>query len=152
LPLKDKNAYREYQNSYFHRRVKAGLCKCGSEVVKGGTRCQGCRDKNTIACAATNAKTKKECFNAYGGKCVCCGESNLVFLTIDHKYGGGNEHRRQLANDFSRKGLKIFAGTRMYRWLRTQGWPAEFQILCWNCNMAKRGNSECPHKSLQLAA
>jgi hypothetical protein len=31
-----------------------------------------------------------EMLSAYGGKCVCCGESEYKFLAIDHINGGGS--------------------------------------------------------------
>lgn len=74
---------------------------------------------------------------AYGGKCVCCGESEEAFLEIDHVDGGGNAHRRE------------FASTRqIYTWLRANGYPDGFQILCSNCNKAKERPDGCPHRRL----
>jgi ssDNA-binding Zn-finger/Zn-ribbon topoisomerase 1 len=32
---------------------------------------------------------KSAVMKEYGGKCICCGESNIVFLTIDHIDGSG---------------------------------------------------------------
>src|ERR1019366_6620613 len=45
-------------------------------------------------------KHKKELLDAYGGcQCVCCSENNFELLTLDHKNGGGNEHRRELKKE-----------------------------------------------------
>ena len=74
----------------------------------------------------------------YGEACRCCGESWPVFLTIDHiKRGSGAKHRRKIGK----------GGTRMYRWLRRNGWPKGFQVLCWNCNHAKHCKIKCPHQT-----
>lgn len=67
-------------------------------------------------------------------KCVCCGESNIKFLTIDHINNNGAEHRKQIKNDH-------LAG-----WLVRNNYPEGFQILCWNCNEGKKIYKICPHK------
>lgn len=69
----------------------------------------------------------------YGGKCKCCGEEFLSFLTIDHIKGGGRKHIKE---------NKI---TDIYKWLITNNFPKGFQVLCYNCNCGKREKSECPH-------
>jgi len=67
-------------------------------------------------------------FSAYGDACVCCGESDNCFLTIDHINGNGSKHRRELR----------MRGVRFYVWLWKQGCPKDnYQILCHNCNNAK---------------
>lgn len=78
-------------------------------------------------------RLRADVLGAYGGACSCCGETELVFLTLDHLQGGGTQHRRSLP------------GYGVYRWARQQGYPAGlFQVLCHNCNWAKyRGG--CPH-------
>lgn len=77
---------------------------------------------------------KREVMDKYGGKCVCCGEKPLIFLTIDHIKGGGNKHRKELG----RRGI--------YSWLRTNNYPKGFQVLCWNCNAAKHILGKCIHQ------
>lgn len=83
-----------------------------------------------------NTKNKFIVMNKYGGMCVCCNENRIVFLSIDHINNDGNIHRRE---------LKIKGGTGMYRWLIKNNFPEGFQILCMNCNHAKRFGV-CPHK------
>jgi hypothetical protein len=80
-------------------------------------------------------KRKDEVYNAYGGYiCKCCGETDAIFLTIDHVNNDGYLHRKQFKTD-------------IYSWLRTNGYPAGFQVLCWNCNRAKHYNDGiCPHQ------
>src|SRR5215813_7795013 len=66
---------------------------------------------------------REELVAAYGGCCACCGVEGWQFLTVDHIESDGTDHRAAL------KG----AGSAVYRWLRTRGYPKEgFQILCWN--------------------
>jgi hypothetical protein len=71
---------------------------------------------------------------AYGGKCACCGEAEEAFLCIDHVDGGGNAHRRSFVST-----------TGLLAWLRENEYPAGFQLLCANCNMAKERPGGCPH-------
>jgi hypothetical protein len=79
---------------------------------------------------------RMEMLSAYGGKCVCCGESEYKFLAIDHINGGGLEERKKYRNS-----------TSFMKMLRELGWPKDrYQILCHNCNCAKGFYGECPHK------
>jgi len=74
----------------------------------------------------------------FGGKCACCGESDIGFLTIDHVNNDGGKHRKEIGK----------AG--LYMWLIRHNFPAtyELQVLCFNCNFGKNHNGGiCPHKS-----
>jgi hypothetical protein len=73
----------------------------------------------------------------YGARCVCCGEEEHGFLTIDHIENGGSVHRRTLKA----------SGARWYRWIQKNDYPAFLQILCFNCNCAKGRLGECPHET-----
>ncbi len=66
--------------------------------------------------------------------CACCGESTEAFLTIDHINGGGHKHRKQIGRHT------------IYAWLRRNGFPLGFQVLCMNCNFAKGKLGTCPHQ------
>jgi hypothetical protein len=86
-----------------------------------------------------NASLKLRTIKAYGGKCACCKELDLRFLTIDHIGGGGNKHRATLG---SRPG-----GIALYCWLQRNNYPKGFQVLCWQCNCGRSiNNGVCPHK------
>lgn len=76
---------------------------------------------------------------AYGGyKCACCGETEPLFLSIDHVNNDGKEHRKQLGT---------LGGAKFYKDLRERGWPEGFQVLCMNCNHGRHRNGGiCPHK------
>ena len=73
----------------------------------------------------------------YGGICACCRETALQFLTIDHINGNGNEHRRE---------LKMGGGKSFYYWLRRNGYPKGYQVLCMNCNWSRGVYGFCPHE------
>jgi hypothetical protein len=85
-------------------------------------------------------KLKSGIIEAYGGKCSCCGESHFEFLTIDHVMGGGLKHRRQLTGGGRR------AGSILYWWLKKNGYPEGFRVLCMNCNLSFGLYGYCPHQ------
>lgn len=93
----------------------------------------------------SNRRLKAQAMEAYGGKCVCCGESELMFLSLDHINKDGGEHRKR-ANRES-------GGSYWYRQLRDEGWPNDppLQVLCFNCNFASYWGT-CPHKQQQEEA
>jgi len=84
-------------------------------------------------------RLQDEAMMAYGGyKCVCCGETEPLFLTLDHINNDGKEHRKEVKN---------WAGAGMYKWAKDHGYPPIFQVLCFNCNLGKRRNHGiCPHQ------
>lgn len=82
-------------------------------------------------------RTRRAALQAYGGRCACCGEANVRFLTIDHINSDGAEHKRQ-TNGKSQK---------IARWLKANNYPEGFQVLCYNCNCGRAMNDGiCPHK------
>lgn len=85
---------------------------------------------------------KKEVISRYSdGKCECalCKNSDIRVLSIDHPNIDGAAHRRT---------LKIIGGDRFYRWLRREGYPIGYRILCFSCNLAsylERRDVHLPH-------
>lgn len=85
--------------------------------------------------AQRNRKVKALSFYSNGAPvCACCGITELAFLTIDHINGNGAAHRRSIGR------------VNFYAWLIRNEYPDGFQVLCYNCNCAKRDGAECPHK------
>lgn len=100
----------------------------------GGTRnvCRACQAEYEYI------RIKADVLNAYGRKCACCGETNPLFLNLDHVDNDGGEHRRETG----------YITTQMYRLARRLGYPKDkFQLLCASCNFAKGHHGICPHKS-----
>jgi hypothetical protein len=157
------------------RNKGAGLCICGRPPAEGKKSCGGCLDRRhrltgrhkaqgtcigcqsrpatagLVTCETCRAKNREKGFvirnryrravmDHYGNRCACCGETENEFLTIDHKDNDGAAHRKEVD------------GATLYRWLMKQGYPANFQILCMNCNWAKGRYGECPHNRLRLAS
>lgn len=68
----------------------------------------------------------------YGGKCICCGETNPDCLTIDHL----------IRVIWHKKTGYVRSGTNLYSWLITHNYPEGFQLMCSNCNQSKRYSDE----------
>lgn len=126
--------HKEYCKAYYQRNRARALEKAKQyreanlgKVRAGVSR----RNKERWQELKLTAITK------FGGRCVCCGETGIEFLTIDHINNDGAEHRRQIKTAFG-----------IYGWLERNNWPTQgLQLLCWNCNMAKRtNNGVCPHQ------
>lgn len=151
------------------KRLSEGLCRCKNPVVPGRNQCQRCVDRDErrriqnhdlgmCLCGNKRAIGKRCCqkclnraksngnkrkrivVNNYGGKCACCGITELSFLCIDHKNNDGNKHRREIGN-----------GDAIYRWAIKNNFPDTLQILCANCHQAKHILGECPHQTQQKA-
>lgn len=136
-------------------RIEAGKCaRCSSPHEPGLTCCRPCLDKQAEEyrqAMRDPARREKivdsnrrrrlnfrlEVFGQYGGRCACCGEDRHQFLALDHINGNGNEERRKTGRN---------GGQAFYRWLRSQGYPSGYQVLCHNCNMSYGMFSACPHK------
>jgi hypothetical protein len=153
----------------YHRRLERGMCGgCGYRPRIGNlTRCYTCderrkkwwrehhpvprsRDpqahirasrkyrlanlmKTGEARKVSIKKARQEVLAHYGNTCRCCGESRYEFLSLDHINNDGAAHRKK------------FTG-RIERWIRANGFPDTFQVLCMNCNFAKGKHGICPHE------
>jgi hypothetical protein len=128
----------ERQKRYTHKCKQLHKCSSCTKPTNGETNlCTECRAFHSHRIKTYNKTLKLAAFYAYGGpKCVCCGESHELLLTIDHINGGGSRHRKDTNNA-------------IYKWLKDNNYPEGFQVLCWNCNMGKHLNGGvCPHKEL----
>jgi hypothetical protein len=72
----------------------------------------------------------------YGGKCHCCGESTIQFLTLEHKNDDGHIHRAK----FNKSQWAV------YKDIKARGYPDDITVACYNCNCGRtRNNGVCPH-------
>lgn len=86
----------------------------------------GKEGKSNSARSLLNLKTEVMThYSAGPPKCAMCVVSDIRILTIDHMSGGGASHRRSL-------GWK-----KLNRWLKHEGYPEGFQVLCFNHNLGK---------------
>lgn len=144
----------------FQRRCEQGLCgycgknvhetgkkSCSTCLVKRKDKYAACGDKETRRknAAKIRHQCRKRVIEYYGGKCACCGETEILFLALDHIEGGGNEHRRQINNNPGNRCGS--SSTQFYKWIEKNNYPDFLQILCHNCNMGKHLNGgKCPHE------
>lgn len=97
-------------------------------------RCRTCVAKRRLA---YNEKIRFEALAHYGSKCACCGFDDpnkkighMSFLHFDHIDGGGSKHTRKIPW--------------LSHWLKKNGYPTGFRILCAFCNAAMLpGDTTC---------
>lgn len=123
--------------------------QCGKDlpIDNKGKRCDDCIEMRNEWYIESGYKERMalirnedflQVLDHYGTKCMCCGQDEPMFLTVDHIHGKGNEHRKEIKK----------YGSGFYKWLIDQNFPCGFQILCYNCNMGRHRNGGiCPHKS-----
>jgi len=69
-------------------------------------------------------------------QCAGCNVTELLFLTLDHLNGKGREHREITG-----------WGWKFHLWLKRNKYPAEYRVLCFNCNSGRYLNGgKCPHE------
>lgn len=84
-------------------------------------------------------KLKIHIINEYGGKCICCGENNPLFLTIDHINNNGAEERKS----------KKYNQDKFYNLLISNNFPNQYRLLCYNCNLCLGFYGKCYHQLCQ---
>ena len=107
---KDKELQRYRQRRSYYKRMST---EEGREKE---------REKNRKAKGVRKAKI----FDTLGRRCVCCGETDAMYLEVDHVY-----------NDRNKSTQKGSATNNYSEILRNQ---ERFQVLCGNCNRAKHYN------------
>ena len=112
------------------RAASAGRCICGNSASPGKLQCDGCLKRQRVSARRRLVRDRQAAFTYYGSCCAYCGESIELFLTIDHMKDDGAAHRRSLRAGGA-------GGHEIYAWLRKNGYPPNFQTLCFNCNAAK---------------
>jgi hypothetical protein len=103
-----------------------------------------CRKCTNTRAKTVNLKERKRlrlevltCYSpngVLGCSCPGCKESAVEFMTLDHIDGGGRQE------------FQKYPATMLYRRLRRLGYPAGYQMLCWNCNGSKGMYGYCPHQ------
>lgn len=95
--------------------------------------------------AAVHARTRRRrreirdiVVAGYNGACTCCGERQREFLTLDHVNNDGNIHRKGRSNRSAQDAA--------YRDAIDRGFPPDYTILCFNCNIARSLFGVCPHR------
>jgi len=158
LPYKDLEKGRAHQREYEkrpevieRRRQRANVYRQRPEVKERNRQYReeyiqrpGIKERRSKLAQENSYTVKNEVLSHYSKKlsnsdfpcCNCCGEHDfLIFLTIDHI-----TNRKNVTHE---KGL---GGQKMYHYLRKNGYPTGYQVLCVNCNSAKSDSGICPHK------
>jgi hypothetical protein len=109
-----------------------------SKIVWRGNNKEHISETNKNYTSKIRADVLRKYSNGSVPMCACCGDTEDVFLCIDHIDGGGNAHRRKIG--------KPRGGFGFYLWLIKKNYPDGFQVLCHNCNFAKHILGRCPHE------
>jgi len=121
-----------------HLRKAEGKCpRCGGLPKEGRVECSACLSRRTHDTQLERIRLRQVILSHYGAACACCGEVYPEFLTIDHMNGDGHLRRHQGVDQ---------RGQSWYRQIIREGFPGDLQLLCWNCNEAKRIYGTCPHQ------
>lgn len=128
---------------------------CGNNPPKNNRKgCENCLKKKVDASVKFCKNNKKsnaqyrllikyDVIQKYGNKCKCCNESQILFLTIDHKNNDGNVDR------LKNFGIKNPPTISWYLKLRRELIRDDLQVLCFNCNLGKSlNNGICPHQKI----
>lgn len=141
---------RKDTKKHFH--VRRWTTISGQKRIGWQYECKSCQRERTYVRRAkfkadgilnysqrAQQRLKLECLKAYSKEpcCDCCGEKFLEFLAIDHINGKGHQHRKEIKR----------SGTSFYLWLRANGFPKGFRVLCHNCNHSYGQYGYCPHKT-----
>lgn len=147
--MRDKQKQAEYNKQYYQKhkdKLLPQIRERSNQWCKENKERRNERDRerrmqgvhpNKNATKRYRLRRKMECISAYGGKCMCCGETHLEMLTVDHKNNNGSEHRKTYTP----------GGSAIYILLKKLGFPSEYQCLCFNCNFSRYlGNGVCIHQ------
>jgi hypothetical protein len=97
------------------------------------------RDQRNRETRAAAIAIRRLVLSHYAGgepHCACCDETADEFLQLDHVNGGGGVQRAQSGSRGS---------TGVFYWLRRNGFPEGYRVLCANCNFALGRYGYCPH-------
>lgn len=118
-----------------HRFGLGVTCKECTRAYQKRVRPKYRLKKNTHSREARTA-LRLEVLTQYSSKekpvCACCDEPALEFLALDHTNGGGNKHKKEVRH--------------VYKWVKKNGYPDGFRVLCHNCNQALGAYGYCPHQ------
>lgn len=125
-------AVHDYNRKWNQRRRALLLATIGPEGLKERNRQHYLRYGSYVR-RDRELRIKTEAIQLYGGRCNCCGESEIAFLSLDHIKPVGNVKMRKAGGSFY-----TFHRNGMAR-------DPNIQVLCYNCNFAKRNGPCCPH-------
>ncbi len=93
------------------------------------------RERNRFLSRRSYRRARNLFIEMYGGKCICCGESIVEFLSLHHVKGQIGKKKQSARAAYSEASKKYS--------------PEKFEILCHNCNQAIGYSGYCPHERRQ---
>ena len=148
MNITDKKVSRR---NLWKKREQEGYCiYCGNNTPKENYKgCKECLEKKVQSNKSIkdyNGKQsqyrlliKYDVIKKYGNICACCGEDEIMFLSIDHINNDGV---------LDRDSFKNYSTFSFYLKLKKEPIREDLQVLCFNCNLGKQlNNGECPHKN-----
>ena len=86
------------------------------------------REKERARDRKRSREGRRKILDFLGRRCVCCGETDEIYLEVDHVFNDGNKERKKRSHKWEV----------VYKKLQAE--PGRYQILCCNCNKAKHYN------------
>lgn len=146
MAFKSKAAERLYIREW--QRLKRQRCRdehicvvCQKTDARPNLKtCQACMPKCAKRAKKHRKNVREQILKFYGNFCECCGESDPMFLTLDH-----------INNDGTIQRAKFTAEHAYYAWIVREAKKGNIQndlrTLCYNCNLGRfRNGGVCPHK------
>ena len=87
------------------------------------------REKERVRDRKRRRQSRIKILDFLGRRCVCCGETDEIYLEVDHVFNDGNKERKKRSHKWEV----------VYKKLQAE--PGRYQILCCNCNKAKHYNN-----------
>lgn len=146
MPTLDREARLAYGKAYYRERRELVLKARQQHYADNAERLRAERalkrddEAKVKNCGLQRARyraLRAEIIAAYGGACNCCGETQAMFLELDHLTSDGAAHRREIGR----------GSHATYNWAKKHQFPRDrFQLLCANCNQGRQRNGGvCPH-------
>lgn len=136
---KERIAYSLVYKATHREKIRAQCrARYAAYPEKARAHCRAYRtahlEERRAADRIRRAAKKKFVIDKYGGKCACCGESRIEFMSIDHIYGGRKKRQGE-------------TGSRFYQTLLREPYsPDKYRVLCYNCNLSLGHLGYCPHR------
>ena len=131
--------YRATRDELLAGKKEYYIAKCEELKVKRQAYVANNRERVMYKARMRARRLKEQALLAYGGpRCVCCGETEACFLSLDHINNDGATQRKIHGS-----------GGRSYSWLKTHKYPPGLRVLCFNCNLGRHINGGiCPHEKI----
>lgn len=131
-----KEEIRQYKKAYrvTHKeelRVRRKIYRA-THKEQGKAYEQEHKDVRQVQTRRAGQEAKYEVFIHYSADpptCANCGIDDVDVLCIDHINDDGAEHRKHVGS-----------GKALHYWLKREGYPLGYQVLCRNCNWKKHLN------------